>query len=143
MLGCSFFCLVGDLNLTSHHHHPKTATSLIQVLNNVPHRLGVVGPMDIQNTKVLTQAMVSRTHFDIFQTLYPSTFKNWYSDDWLSLVYSSGRTFMIDNVKMLNTNSQGTRYSKYTRVKELLDIEVDAGRRQIERWLEQKREEQI
>ena len=48
---------------------------------------------------------------------------------------------MVDTVKILNTNSQGTRYKKFTKVKSLLDLEVDQGRRQIERWLEQKREE--
>jgi hypothetical protein len=116
------------------------AHDLLTVLDKLPYRLGVVGPMDIQNTKVLTQAMVARTHFDIFETLYPHDFKNWYSDDWLSMVYNQGRTYMVDQVKMLNTNSQGTRYKQYTKIKTMLHLQVDQGRRQIERWLEQQRE---
>ena len=132
-----FFQVNDDIQLLSN----CWAYNLVSVLKHVPRRLGVVGPMDIQNTKVLTQALVSRTHYEIFQTFYPRAFKNWYSDDWLSLVYSQGRTYMVDTVKILNTNSQGTRYKKFTKVKSLSDLEVDQGRRQIERWLEQKREE--
>ena len=47
---------------------------------------------------------------------------------------------MVDKVQMLNTNSQGTRYKQYTKIKSNLNLQVDQGRRKIERWLEQQRE---
>jgi hypothetical protein len=63
------------------------ASTLSNVLARSPRHLGVVGPQDLNNNKVLTLAMVHRTHYEIFRTFYPPEFRNWFSDDWLSQVY--------------------------------------------------------
>ena len=115
------------------------ASSMISIFKQVPYQMGVVGPMDINNPKVLTQAMLSRTHFAIFSAIYPHNFRNWYSDDWLSQVYGTASTYMIDNVRMLNSNSQGTRYKKFTKVAETLDVEIDKGKRKIDLWFRQQK----
>ncbi len=48
---------------------------------------GMVGPYDITNNRIFTQAFCHRTHYEIFGYFYPFVFKNWYSDDWASHVY--------------------------------------------------------
>ena len=48
--------------------------------------VGVTGPTDPRRN-LLTQAFVHRTHFQIFEPMYPVVFKNWYMDDWMELVY--------------------------------------------------------
>jgi len=50
---------------------------------------GVTGPIDRGNRAIFTQSFVSSLHLDIFSTYYPKAFRNWYSDDWVSSVYSS------------------------------------------------------
>ena len=118
------------------------ASTLINVLAHVPHHLGVVGPQDLNNNKVLTLAMVHRTHYEIFHYFYPHEFRNWYSDDRLSQVYGQEHTFMVDNVQMFNSNSQGTRYEKRVEVGKTIEISIDKGKRRIANWLEIKREEE-
>ena len=97
---------------------------------------GVVGPRDLGNAKLLTQALVSRTHLDIFGKLYPDAFRNWYSDDWLSQVYGEAHTTMDDRVVVVNSNAQGTRYEKNDEAGGWLADEIEKGRRRVARWLE-------
>ena len=55
---------------------------------------GVAGPYDPFNNincEILTQAMVSRKHWDIFGTLYPVALKDWKTDRWLTHVYNDDR----------------------------------------------------
>lgn len=50
--------------------------------------IGITGPQNDGNTSILTQAMVHRTHLDIFDgKFFPSEIKNWYCDDWINGVY--------------------------------------------------------
>ena len=119
------------------------ARTLVSVLERNPYNMGVVGPLELNNPKLLTQAMVSRTHYTIFNTLYPHSFRNWYSDDWLSLVYGQSSTFMVDNVQMRNSNTQGTRYKKATEVASTLEVEVDKGKRRIQSWLKKKKNNEL
>lgn len=49
--------------------------------------VGVVGPRDINNPKLLTQTMVSRKHMEVFGYYFPEEIKNWYCDDWINEVY--------------------------------------------------------
>lgn len=48
------------------------------LLSYKPPNVGVVGPHCPQgNTKILTHDMVHRRHMEIFETYYPTVFKNW------------------------------------------------------------------
>ncbi len=54
--------------------------------------LACTGPVDPGNDRsllghLLTNCFVSRRHLEVFGSLYPRGFKNWYSDDWISGVY--------------------------------------------------------
>ena len=106
------------------------ASNLISVLD-MDDGFGVVGPRDINNQRLLTQAMVSRTHLNIFGKLYPDVFRNWYSDDWLSMVYGEEHTTMDDRVVVVNSQTQGTRYKKNQEAGEWLQDEVEKGMRLV------------
>lgn len=49
--------------------------------------IGISGPIDINNHKILTQTVVSRKHMEIFGYYFPTEIKNWYCDDWINKVY--------------------------------------------------------
>jgi hypothetical protein len=73
--------------------------------------VGVSGPVDTNNPRLLTQAFVHKTHYDIFGYLYPYVFRNWFSDDWLTQVYDKERGLMkMGEVRVKNEQSFGTRY---------------------------------
>ena len=73
------------------------APILIDPLKNNPIHpgLGVSGPVDTGNVKLMTQTMVSRVHLEIFNTYYPPIFRNWWSDDWLNAVYLPDSSFHL------------------------------------------------
>jgi hypothetical protein len=54
--------------------------------NPILSNFGAVGPLDITNKRLLISTLVSKVHFQIFGTLYPSLFRNCYSDDWLTYI---------------------------------------------------------
>ena len=49
--------------------------------------IGVAGPVDVNNKKLLTQTVVSRKHMEIFGRYFPTEIKNWYCDNWINEVY--------------------------------------------------------
>ena len=106
------------------------ASNLISVLDS-DGGFGVVGPRDVNNQRILTQSMVSRIHIDIFGKLYPDAFRNWYSDDWLSMVYGEAHTTMDERVVVVNSQTQGTRYKKNKEAGGWLQDEVEKGMRLI------------
>jgi len=56
----------------------------------------------------------------VFGHLFPPSFKNWWSDDWITTVYGSEHTFRVTDVEIKhNVGAQKTRgYTRY---------EVDKG----------------
>lgn len=59
----------------------------INILKN-NNDLGVSGPNNVEiSNPILTQAMVSRKHYEIFGFLFPEQIENWYCDNWISEVY--------------------------------------------------------
>ena len=80
--------------------------------------LGVVGPYDpAWKCKLLTQAMVSRKHYEIFGFLYPVQIKDWYSDFWLSRVYGLNHTLCSRDFFARNLREKGSRYTHCARPK--------------------------
>jgi len=51
--------------------------------------LGVTGPLDLNNVRLLTQSFVHIIHLDVFGTYFPPEIINWFIDDWIMNVYSS------------------------------------------------------
>jgi hypothetical protein len=74
---------------------PNWATTLIQTLamNPLIPNFGVTGPKDVNNDKIFTHSFTHRTHIEIFGHLFPPSFKNWWSDDWITTVYGPEHTF--------------------------------------------------
>jgi len=105
--------------------------------------LGVVGPKDEKNPQLMTQSMTHRTHFDIFGSYYPSSLRNWYSDDWMMQVYAGTKpssTVSLDSVTISNTQKSGTRYQVCSWNLNLLDGELKKGRERIANWLSKNQE---
>jgi hypothetical protein len=84
--------------------------------NPLKKNFGVTGPLDInlkrhRDITILTQSFVHRTHYEIFGFLYPWIFKNWYSDDWMTYIYSPwNSTFIRNDIEVDNSQITGTRY---------------------------------
>ena len=54
-----------------------------------PPNVGVVGPADDANERILTYDFVHRTHWEIFGFQYPRFLRNWWCDDWITYVYGA------------------------------------------------------
>lgn len=39
------------------------------------------------NDKIATQFLIHRTHWQIYEFVFPPLIKNWYCDDWLNMIY--------------------------------------------------------
>ena len=65
--------------------------------------IGVTGPDDINNQRVLTQSFVHTTHLKIFQDYFPKEIKNWYIDDWITAVYKPRK---IKHIKVRNSGGE-------------------------------------
>lgn len=65
--------------------------------------IGVTGPIDINNTKLLTQSFVSRKHMKCFGYYFPPEIINWYCDDWINQIYIRMKRFYpLSNCKCNN-----------------------------------------
>ena len=79
---CSYFFQCGDdIELFSNFF--STAIKVLLSRKNI----GVTGPISKENSRVITQTFVSRSHMHIFGYYFPKNIKNWYCDDWINEVY--------------------------------------------------------
>ena len=56
---------------------------ILQASNNI----GVTGPNDRNNGRLLTQTFVHRKHYELFGFYFPPEIPNWFCDDWINEVY--------------------------------------------------------
>ena len=56
----------------------------------------MAGPIN-NNNRILTQAMFTRKHMEIFGFLFPEEIINWCCDDWYNFVYSPKNLFALKN----------------------------------------------
>jgi hypothetical protein len=75
---------------------------------------GVTGPADSNNDKIFTHSFVHRTHIEVFGHLFPPSFKNWWSDDWITTVYGSEHTFRVPDI-IIKHNVGAQKEHGYTR----------------------------
>ena len=68
--------------------------------------IGVVAPLDINNTCILTQSFVSRKHMDIFNNYFNPSITNWGCDDWITGVYAPQFTSQLPNHTLCNKGGQ-------------------------------------
>ena len=100
--------------------------------------MGVVGPYCREgNPAIMTHDMVHRTHLEIFDLqYYPLVFRNWYVDDWMTLVYSNKILGMSRSTRLVGRWTVShiqvkTRYNKYTEGGVFLRNELLKGRHKI------------
>ena len=99
---------------------------------------GVVGPADSHhefNCSLLTQAMVTRVHYEIFGYLYPYEIKDWHSDTWLTSVYNPDDTHCRKDIVAKNGGVQ-TRYQHCLVF--AYSLYLAEGKRTLEQWRLQK-----
>jgi hypothetical protein len=103
----SLFCQVNDDTILE---SPNWAPKLIATLrdNRFVANFGVTGPVDTNNDKIFTHSFTHRTHVDVFGTLFPPAFKNWWSDDWITTVYGAKHTSRCPDVTIKH-NVQGQK----------------------------------
>jgi hypothetical protein len=99
--------------------------------------VGVVGPTDVNNKKILTHDMTHRTHLDIFNRYYPDVFDNWWIDDWITHVYGQHRTTMLKDWLVVNRNklNSGQRYKVDRRLGKHLNVTVEKGQLLLDDFL--------
>ncbi|CAN0198621.1 unnamed protein product, partial [Ectocarpus sp. 6 AP-2014] len=89
--GCDYLYQINDDTLINTPGWAEVFTSALRD-NPLGRNVGVTGPADTNNRRILTHAFVHRTHIDIFGRFFPLSFKNWWSDDWISNVYGREHT---------------------------------------------------
>ena len=57
---------------------------------------GVTGPYDRNNTRLLTQTFVHRTHYEVFNFYFPPEIPNWFCDDWINEVYEKPLSLPVE-----------------------------------------------
>ena len=73
--------------------------------------IGICGPINPPNYRILTQTFVSRKHYEIFKCYFPVQIKNWWCDDCINFVYYPN---YVTKLKKLNAVNKGgePRYSR-------------------------------
>lgn len=112
------------------------ASQLTETLDSMD-GYGVVGPNDLSHDcNILTQSMVTRTHWDIFGWLYPPEIKDWNSDLWLSKVYGNS-TRCLQSVYIRNLRNKGERYQKCSTP--LWTQSLQRGEKTITEWQDKQK----
>lgn len=108
------------------------ASSFVDCLEN-QNGFGIAGMTDTNNpVGTVTLSFSGRKHINIFGFYWPTSFKNWYSDDWAQLVYKNYFCHPKDQ-KMRNKQSYGRRYAACNY--NSLEIELQIGRKKIYNYL--------
>jgi hypothetical protein len=71
--------------------------------------IGMAGPLN-NNNRILTQAMFSRKHMEIFSFLFPEEIINWCCDDWYNYLYSPKYIYILKN-HLCNNKGGAERYT--------------------------------
>ena len=58
--------------------------------------IGLTGPMN-NNSRIMTQAFVSRKHYEIFGWFFPEEIINWGCDDWYNMLYHPKYLYPLNN----------------------------------------------
>jgi hypothetical protein len=102
-----------------------------------PSNIGVVGPTCHQgNRAILTHDMVHRTHLDIFDFYYPPYFDNWWSDNWITRVYSSDRSTKLASwIIKHHTGYHGKRYNVDTKKQARLEKLLSYDKQRLDEYI--------
>ena len=87
---CNYFFQCGDDIQFQTKGWVNTCIST-QMQNN---DICLTGPLDVNNTRLLTQSFVSRKHMELFGYYFPPEIINWFCDDWINEVYRGLNKFV-------------------------------------------------
>ena len=79
---CSYFFQCGDDMIFATKSWVNDCIEILKKHNG----FGLAGPIN-NNSRILTQAFVSRRHMEIFGWFFPEQIMNWCCDDWYNFVY--------------------------------------------------------
>jgi hypothetical protein len=99
-----YFYMTGDDIVFKEKGWVNESITTLESTNNI----GMTGPVEITNTRILTQCFVHKTHYEIFKYLLPEEIKNWYCDDWMNCIYQVKR---IDSKYTCHNLCGAQRYS--------------------------------
>ena len=68
--------------------------------------IGICGPINPPNYRILTQTLVSRKHYEIFKCYFPIQIKNWWCDDWINYVYYPNYVTKLKNLNAVNKGGE-------------------------------------
>lgn len=141
--GFDYFYQVNDDTIIETPDWPRTFISALSDPRRLVPNLGVTGPLDRNNDLIFTHAFVHRTHVDIFGYMFPQSFKNWWSDDWISTVYGKDNTLHLPDVTILhNVDAQkvggATRYEIDRAAEGRLEDELRNGFSVVNTWLKDR-----
>ena len=88
--GCDYFFQCGDDISFRTKGWVDACVDALTKNNNV----GLAGPIN-NNSRILTQAMVSRKHMEIFGWFFPEEIINWCCDDWYNWIYQPTHFFPL------------------------------------------------
>ena len=80
--------------------------------------IGICGPINPPNYRILTQTFVSRKHYEIFKCYFPVQIKNWWCDDWINFVYYPQ---YVTKLKKTNAANKGGE-PRYVRPNETVNL---------------------
>ena len=58
------------------------------------------------NTEIATQFLIHKTHWDIFEFVFPPQIKNYFCDDWLHNIYPQQYRYWRQDYPLLNTGGE-------------------------------------
>jgi hypothetical protein len=102
--GFDYFYMTGDDIVFNTQGWVNESIATLESTENI----GMTGPVEITNPRILTQCFVHKTHYEIFKYLLPEEIKNWYCDDWMNCIYDVKR---IDEKYTCHNLCGAERYS--------------------------------
>jgi hypothetical protein len=99
--GCEYFFQCGDDMNFKTKNWINDSINMLKQHNDI----GITGPLN-NNPQILTQAMVSRKHMEIFGWFFPEEIINWCCDDWYNLVYQPNYYYPLGNHFCSNDGGQ-------------------------------------
>ena len=86
---CVYFYQCGDDIEMVDKGWANESIHILKMNNNI----GVSGPLEKMQRRVLTQSFVSRRHMEIFGYFFPPEIINWYCDNWITHIYTQHNHF--------------------------------------------------
>jgi hypothetical protein len=113
--------------------------------------IGVIGPMDLNNDKILTQSFVHKTHYNIFQYYFPKIIKNLYIDNWIENVYKKNifclfslkqnKSFKIKDIRIINSGgSQRYNNLSESEMVKSYNLAMKEGKIMLNKYLKSKKQ---